>query len=111
MAEKIELQKTVLNNKTFTKVVQTDFKTFTEPVLPVNTDTVEELFRLFDKLFYEIPIYGNTNSLENLVTKSLELYEVPETTVEIQPLLDEIAELRQRLLEANQQILELSSNG
>lgn len=111
MAEKVTLQKTSFKNDSFTKVVKTEFTTYV-PVTPqVDTDTVAELFRLFDKLFYDIPVYGPSNSLEALVKKSSELYETPETPAVIRPLLDEIAELRQRLLEANEQILELTRNG
>ncbi len=109
MSEEVKLELTVLEKDNFNKVVDTSFKTFAEPVPVIDTDTVEELFRLFDKLFYSIPIYGPANSLEALVTKSKELYQEADTqTPQIQPLLDEIADLRQRLLEANQQILSLS---
>ena len=111
MAEKITLRKTSIKNDSFTKVVDTQFTTYVEAVTIQDTDTIAELFRLFDKLFYDIPIYGPSNSLEALVKKSSELYEAPETPAVVQPLLDEIAELRQRLLEANEQILELTRNG
>lgn len=109
MAEELKLELTVLEKGSFDKVVDRSFRTFTPPAPPTqDPDTVEELFRLFDKLFFSIPIYGPANSLEALVTRSLELYELDQTQPEIQPLLDEIADLRQRLLEANQQILSLS---
>jgi hypothetical protein len=109
MAEEVKLELTVLSKENFGKVVDTSFKTFTAPAVVQDTDTVEELFRLFDKLFYSIPIYGPAGTLEELVTKSKELYVEPDQTLpEIQPLLDEIADLRARLLEANQQILTLS---
>jgi len=106
MAEEVKLELTVLERDNFEKVVDTSFKTFTEPVATVDNDTVQELFRLFNKLFYSIPIYGPVGTLEELVTKSKELYqEADGQAPEIQPLLDEITDLRQRLLEANQQIL------
>lgn len=109
MSEEVKLKLTVLSKKEFGKVVDTSFSTFTPPAPPAeDPDTVAELFRLYDKLFFSIPVYGPSNSLEALVKKALELYELDQTIPEIQPLLDEIAELRQRLLEANQQILSLS---
>jgi len=109
MAEEVKLELTVLAKENFGKVVNTAFKTYAPATPAQDTDTVDELFRLFNKLFYDIPIYGPNGSLEALVKKSLELYELEEVAVEVQPLLDEIADLRQRLLQANQQLLTLTS--
>lgn len=110
MAEELKLGLTVLSKDTFNKVVDTSFRTFAPATATTDTDTVEELFRIFNKVFYSIPIYGPSNSLEALILKSKELYIEPDQpSPQIQPLLDEIAELRQRLLDANQQILSLSS--
>lgn len=105
--QEIKIQKTVFKQEDFSKVVDSDFKTFVKPVEAVNTDTVSELFRLYDKLFYSIPSEGPTNSHEYLVKKSSEIYKLDQTTEDIQPLLDEIANLRSNLLEANQTIIEL----
>ena len=73
-------------------------------------DTVEELFRLYSKLYLEVPSTGEY-SHEYLVKESSKIYQ-PEgiTNVDIDPLLAEVADLRQRLLEANEQIQELISN-
>jgi len=84
MAEEVKLQKTVYDPIKSPKVVDTSFKTFAKPVPAEDTDTVEELFRLYNKLYLRIP------------------------SVDIQPLLDEITQLRQQLLSANQEILALS---
>jgi hypothetical protein len=107
MAEKVNIEKTVLNNGKFQKAVDTSFKYYVKPTPAVDTDTIPELFRLYNKLFFSIPVTG-TNSHEYLVTKSSELFTPSQVNEEIQPLLDEIAELRQRLLEANQEIFNLS---
>lgn len=107
MAEKITLQKTVYNNRSFKNSVDTSFSFFIKPEPKQDPDTIEELFRLYNKLFYTIPTVGN-NSHQYLVVKSSELYTAPKVSEEIQPLLDEIADLRTRLLEANKQILEFS---
>lgn len=108
MAEEVKLQKTVYDPIKFTKVVDTSFKTFAKPVPTVNTDTVEELFRLYDKLYLRIPIEGDTNSHQYLVTESSKLYLQQVQSVDIQPLLDEITQLRQELLLANQEIQALT---
>jgi hypothetical protein len=108
MAEEVRLSKTVLDRRKFNTVVDTSFKTFTTPVQEVDPDTVEELFRLYDKLFFSIPVTGETNSHQYLVTRSSEVYSAEDKTAEIQPLLDEIAQLREELLAANQEIVALS---
>ena len=109
MANDITIQKTVFSATEFNKVVDTTFKTFTEPVPAEDTDTVEEFFRLYEKLYYVIDITGETNSHEYLIKKSSELVTFDKVTEDIQPLLDEIAQLRQENLGLNQQILTLET--
>jgi len=109
MANEVKIQKTVFNSEDFKKVVDIEFKTFTQPEVIENVETVNELFRLYDKLFYSIPIEG-PNSHQYLVERSMELYKFEQTQEEIQPLLDEIADLRTRLLAANQEIITIQTN-
>lgn len=109
MANDIQLQKTVFGKVDFSKVVDTSFKTFTQPVPEEDPDTPEELFRLYDKLYYSIDIEGETQSHRYLVNKSSELLDFQATTENIQPLLDEIAQLRQDNLTLSQQILTLET--
>lgn len=105
----IQIQKTVFNATEFNKVVDRSFSTFTQPVAEEDTDTIENFFRLYDKLYFEIDVTGETDSHEYLVKKSSELVNFDKTTEDIQPLLDEIAQLRTELLQANQQILDLET--
>ena len=107
--ENIEVRKTVYNKETFDKVVDRDFKTFVPPAVEQDTDTVEEFFRLYNKLYYTIPLEGENNSHQYLLHKSSELVDFEKTTEDIQPLLDEIGQLRAQLLSANEQIFELQS--
>lgn len=109
MASNVNIQKTVFDTTEFGKVVDTTFKTFTQPVPNQDTDTPEELFRLYDKLYYVIDVTGEINSHEYLVKKSSELLNFDKVTEDIQPLLDEIAQLRQTNLGLNQQILALET--
>lgn len=109
--ERIRIQKDSYNSNQFSNLVDREFKTFTKPVPEVDTDTVEEFFRLYDKLFYSIPIEGETDSHQYILQKSSELTDFEKTTENIQPLLDEIAQLRQQLLDANQQIFDLENQG
>jgi len=109
MANEIQLQKTVFNRDQFDKVVDRSFKTFAQPIPVEDLPTVEEFFDLYEKLYYEIPIEGTTQSHTYLVQRSSELINFEKDTEDIQPLLDEIAILRQQILEYQQQIIELSA--
>ena len=105
----IRVKKTVLDKDEFEKVVDTSFKTFVTIEDAPDTDTVEELFRLYDKLYYEIPIDSDTNSHKYLVQESSKLVNFEKDLSEIQPLLDEITYLREQLLDAQSAILELTT--
>ena len=109
MANDIRVKKTVFSTSEFLKVVDTSFKTFTQPTAAEDTDTPEELFRLYDKLYYVIDVEGETDSHEYLVRRSSELVSFDKTTEEIQPLLDELSQLRQQNLALNQQLLDLQT--
>lgn len=106
MAEKIELKKTVFPRNEFQKVVNTSFTTFVEPVEETEV-SVDDFFVEYERLYFEIPVTGEVNSHEYLIRRSRELVDFEEDTVDIQPLLEEIASLREQLLTANQTILEL----
>ena len=110
MDNDVKIQKTVYNSVEFGKVVDRSFNTFVQPIAEEDPDTVDELFRLYEKLYFEIDIEGETNSHEYLIKKSSELVSFERSTEEIQPLLDEIAQLREQNLLLNQQILELETN-
>ena len=109
MDKKVQIQKTVLDRAGFKDFIKNDFNFFKEPEPIVDNDTVEELFRLYDKLYMEIPIDTETQSHRYLVEQSSELYRIDRQLESIQPLLDEVASLRTQLLEANRNILELEA--
>ncbi len=109
MDNNVQIAKTVFNATKFNKVVDTTFRTFTQPVPEEDPDTPEELFRLYEKLYFSIDVTGETDSHEYLVRKSSELINFDRVTEDIQPLLDEIAQLREQNLALNQQILDLET--
>ena len=109
MGNDVRIQKTVYSTTEFDRVIDRTFTTFTQPVVEEDTDTVDEFFRLYEKLYLVMDVEGETNSHEYLVRRSSELISFEATTEEIQPLLDEIAQLREQLLSANQQILDLET--
>ena len=110
MANDVNIQKTVFSTADFNKVIDSTFKTFVQPVPEQDADTPEELFRLYEKLYYVIDVTGETDSHEYLVKKSSELLTFDRVTEDIQPLLDEIAQLRTDNLNLTQQILTLETN-
>jgi hypothetical protein len=109
MANSIEVKKTVFNTEQFGRVVDRTFNTFTQPVLEEDLDTPEELFRLYEKLYFSIDVEGENNSHEYLIKRSSELVNFERSTEEIQPLLDEIAQLREQILSLNQQLIDIET--
>lgn len=77
-----ELSKKVFGKGSYTNVIDTTFKQLLPPE-PENTDTVENLFRLYDKLFFLIEKEGDQLSHRYLVNKSLDYLgrEIPITPV------------------------------
>lgn len=104
---KVDLRKTVYNKDQFNRVTGgRDFLTFTLEGDGVEF-TVEDFFNEYENLFLSIPINGPINSHEYLVRKSSELVGFQRTTEDIQPLLDEISNLRNQLLQARQENINL----
>ena len=109
MANEIKIQKTVFSNTEFGRVVDSTFSTFKQPNTEGGLDPTVEFFKLYEDLYYIIDVTGETDSHEYLVRRSSELLNFDTVTEDIQPLLDEIAELRQENLALNQQILDLET--
>ena len=109
MANEIRLQKTVYEKGNVDKVIDRTFNTFAQPVPVEDLPTVEEFFELYEQLYYEIPIEGVTQSHQYLVQRSSELLNFEKDTEDIQPLLDEIAILREQILEYQQQLIEANT--
>lgn len=106
MSEKVRFQKKVYNKNQFSKVVDSEFRTFVTAQQQEEQITVQDFFNLYDRLYLQIPDRGTINSHEFLIRRSRERVTLD---IDVQPLLDEIADLRERLLEANQQIIELET--
>ena len=104
---KVDLRKTVYNKDQFSRAVGgREFSTFGVQAL-ADIFTVEDFFNQYDNLFLSIPINGPINSHEALVRRSGELVGFQRTTEDIQPLLDEIASLRDQLLTLQQENIDL----
>lgn len=110
MANKdLDVTRDVYKRERYDKVIDRDFNFYNEEDSQ-DTDTIQELFRLYEKLYLEIPKQGEINSHEYLIRKSSELVDIEKTTEEIEPLLKEITQLRQQLLEANKELVQLQTN-
>ena len=106
MANEVKIRKTVYNKEQFKKVVDNKFTTFTQPVEEADEITISEFFENYRKLYYEIPLEGD-DSHTFLIEESSKLVDFERDTESIQPLLDEIANLREQNNELNQQVFEL----
>tara|TARA_B100002019_G_C21262245_1_gene597409 strand:+ start:1384 stop:1728 length:345 start_codon:yes stop_codon:yes gene_type:complete len=109
MAKNVQVKNKVFNKEQLDKVLDRDFAFFVEPPVEEDTITVDEFFTAYDELYYEIPLKGETNSHEFLIKKSTELVGFEKDTADIQPLLDEIANLREQLLSQQEQIIDLTN--
>ena len=105
---RINLNKNVFNKADFLKTVDTSFTQLVPPTpVEIPVMNVDEFFAEYDRLFYEIPKLGATNSHTYLVETSGEYINYEKINAEIQALLDEIASLRQELLDLNNDKLDL----
>jgi len=111
MQQEVNLIKEVYGRNTYTKVIDTSFSELYTPVT-ASTDvtqiTVEEFFNLYNSLFFDIPATGEVNSHEYLVKTSTEYLGGGVLTDNEKAYIEEINSLRQQLLEANQNYLNLS---
>jgi len=109
--KRIELNKNVFPKNQFEDTVNIQFTELVsqpdETFFDASLATVEDFFIIYENLFYNIPKTGDINSHEYLIKKSTDYtgYEAENTA--IQPLLDEIASLREENLELRQQNIDL----
>ena len=107
MAENVNLNKEVFNKRDYEKTINTSFTQLGVKTIQEQIDeqpTVQEFFNLYNKLFYEINELGPTNSHEYLIKTSTAYIAFDENDELIEALQKEIAQLREELLEAQQQI-------
>ena len=100
----ITLIRTGYNREAFSNTFNTDFTelgvneqdlSFFDP----NLATVEDFFTIYNNLFFIIPKYGEINSHEFLIKESSDYIDYKANQLEIEALLEEIAELRESNLQ------------
>ena len=106
MAE-INFNKSVFNKQAYNKTINTEFtqlgvKTIQEQI--AEQPTVQEFFDMYNVLFYNINELGPTNSHEFLVKTSGEYINTEVDNELIEALQNEIAQLREDLLQAQQDL-------
>lgn len=109
-SKNFDLQKTSYAKSTYTQVIDNSFTQLVPPPPEVVVEpTVGEFFVMYNDLFYDIPKTGEINSHEFLIQKSLEYLGKDPLSEEFKALLEEVNTLRQQLLDANQEIIELKT--
>ena len=109
MSENINLNKEVFNKRDYKKTINTKFSQLGVKTIQEQIDeqpTITEFFQMYNDLFYDIPEIGSTNSHEFLVKTSGEYINTEVNNELIEALQNEIAQLRQELLETQQQQIE-----
>jgi hypothetical protein len=111
MSQQVGLVKEVYGRVTYSKVIDS---AFTELFSPVTASapaplTVEEFFNLYNDLFFQIPATGEINSHQYLVARSTEYLGGGVLTDNEKAYIEEINSLRQQLLEANTNFLNLNN--
>ena len=104
----IPIQKTVFNKDDFARVVDTQFRQLIGAEAPLPSLTIDEFFQLYEDLFYQIPIEGDTNSHQYILQKEADYLGVKISSDDIQALLDEITNLRQEVLDSQTTINDLT---
>jgi hypothetical protein len=113
MSQEVNLVKEVYGRNTYTKVIDTSF---TELYTPVTASvalgpevSVEAFFDAYNDLFFQIPATGELNSHEYLVKRSGEYLGGGVLTDNEKAYIEEINSLRQQLLEASTNYLNLTN--
>ena len=109
--QKVQLVKEAYGRVTYSKVIDTNFTELYSPVTAsvAPTLTVEDFFDLYNELFFQIPATGEVNSHEYLVARSTEYLGGGVLTDNERAYIEEINTLRQQLLEANTNFLNLNN--
>lgn len=110
MDEILNIKTSTFNKDIYPKIIDINFSQLIQPQQLVISSslTVDEFFDEYDKLFFEIPIDGSSNSHKYIIKRSTEYVGESQNTEEVDLLLDEINQLRLELLEARQIIDDLT---
>jgi len=111
MSQEVKLVKEVYGRNTYTRVINSSFTELYTPVtasVDATSISVEQFFDAYNALFFQIPATGDVNSHEYLVKRSTDYLGGGVLTDNEKAYIDEINSLRQQLLEANTNYLNLT---
>ncbi len=102
--ENIQLVREVYGLNTYSTAISTEFTELVSPATEVTSSavTINQFFKYYDELFFQIPVSGSINSHTYLVARSQEYIGGSVLDAEKQALIEEINSLRQQLLDINQ---------
>jgi len=105
----IPIQKTVFSKDSYSRLIDTQFSQLLNQGTVETTPsfTVDDYFRLYNQLFYQIPREGDTNSHMAILKREADYLGINISQDDIQALLDEITSLRQQLLDTQTTVNEL----
>lgn len=113
MQQEVKLVKEVYGRNTYTRVIDTSFTELfiptTASLAPGSELSVEAFFDAYNNLFFQIPATGEINSHEYLVKRSTEYLGGGVLSDNEKAYIEEINSLRQQLLEANTNYLNLNN--
>lgn len=109
MEQIVNLQKTIPNKDKIDNLIDREFKFFVSNATVEPVATIEPFFQMYEDLYFQIPAEGETNSHEYLIRRSSEIFQLGQDVANLQPLLDEISDLRVQLLEASNRIFDLEN--
>ena len=99
------LNRTVFKKEAYENAIDISFTQQATPPQPLEeTISISEFFDLYDAIFYDIPVEGDTNSHMYIAQTSGDYAGFERENEDVQALLDEITELRQLNLELTQQL-------
>lgn len=101
-----EIKKTVLGKESGQRVLNREFLTFNQPVEDTE-GSIEDFFNEYDRLFFDIPVEGETQSHQAIVLRSSEYSGFEKDTEQIDSVLEEVQALRDQNLELEQIIIDL----
>ena len=112
MPKNIDLNKTVFNKRDYEKTIDSSFtqlgvKSVQEQIN--EQPTIQKFFDMYNELFYDIPEMGELNSHEFLIKTSGEYIDSEIDNEVIQALQNEIAQLREELLQSQQNLIDITN--
>lgn len=100
------IKKTVVDRESGERVISKQFTSFVQEEEDTQ-DAIQAFFEQYDRLFFDIPIEGASQSHEVLAKRSGELVNFDQNTEEVENLLEELQALREQNLELEQIIVDL----